>query len=219
MTTEKDLREKKRALRRNILNMRDSLSQTERMRASLLLTERILGHQWFYRSEVLLGFVDYGSEISTREILQEALKMGKKVYLPKIVTRTLDSSMDSQANVTTETVAAEHAVSVRTEMRFYRIESLSELEEGYKGILEPNGESEEYIYQPESAESTLMLMPGVVFDVLRNRIGYGKGFYDRYLSDKEELQIRTIGVGYKCQLVEEIPAEENDIKPYQVICV
>ena len=58
-----------------------------------------------------------------------------------------------------------------------------------------------------------------VFDKMRNRIGYGKGFYDRFLADKENLQLRAIGVGFACQLVEELPSEAWDIKPYQVICV
>ena len=60
----------KREIRREVLSGRDALSEAERMRGSLLLTERILGHQWFYRSEIILGFVNYGSEISTREILE-----------------------------------------------------------------------------------------------------------------------------------------------------
>ncbi len=64
-----------------------------------------------------------------------------------------------------------------------------------------------------------MLMPGVAFDKYRNRIGYGKGFYDKYLQDKKELSIRTIAIGHQCQMVEEIPVMDNDIKPGQIICV
>jgi len=50
-------------------------------------------------------------------------------------------------------------------------------------------------------------------------MGYGKGFYDRFLEDKPELQLRTIGIGHKCQMVDEVPSDEYDVKPYQVICV
>ena len=82
-----------------------------------------------------------------------------------------------------------------------------------------DGSSEEFQYDESLAESTLMLMPGVAFDSFRNRIGYGKGFYDRFLEEKMALQFRTIAVGFKCQMVDEIYAEENDIKPYQVIVV
>ena len=197
----------KREIRREILAKRDGMTENERTRASLILTERILGHQWFYRSEILLGFVNYGSEISTMEILEEALKSGKKLYVPKIVTVTENSDPDGESIVP------------KQEMLFYRVKSLADLTPGYKGIPEPDGTSEQFQYDASLAEKTLMLMPGVAFDMFRNRIGYGKGFYDRFLADKEELQLRTIGVGFKCQMVEEIPARENDIKPYQVIVV
>lgn len=179
-------------IRREVLNRRKLLSEPERTKASLMLTERMLGHQWYYLSEVLLGFVPYKSEIDTREILLDALKKGKKVYLPKVT---------------------------GDEMSFFRIFSLEELEEGYKGILEPDGKSERFVYNEVLAQRTLMIMPGVAFDPNRNRIGYGKGYYDRYLQEKEALQLRTIAVGYQCQMVEEIPAQETDIKPYQVLCV
>lgn len=182
----------KKVLRREILKLREALTTQERERASLILTERICGHQWFYLADTILGFVSYGSEIDTTGILQEALAKGKKVFVPKIVGEN---------------------------MVFYRIHSMEELSEGYKGIPEPAGDTERFCYEPEHSGKVLVLMPGAVFDLQRNRIGYGKGFYDRYLTDKPELQIRTIGVGYQCQLVEELPSEEWDIKPYQVICV
>lgn len=186
-------KESKQEIRKRILSCREALSPEERMRGTLLLTERILGHQWFYLSDFLLAYAGYGSEIGTEEILREALRKGKGVYLPKAQE---DGSM-----------------------RFYRIQSVEDLRPGFRGIPEPSGETEEYLYSPSVAERTLMLMPGVAFDGYRNRIGYGRGFYDRYLADKPELQLRTIGVGFRCQLVEEIPGEERDVRPYQVICV
>lgn len=186
-------KESKQEIRKRILACREALSPEERMRGTLLLTERILGHQWFYLSDFLLAYAGYGSEIGTEEILREALRKGKGVYLPKAQE---DGSM-----------------------RFYRIQSVEDLRPGFRDIPEPSGETEEYLYSPSVAERTLMLMPGVAFDGYRNRIGYGRGFYDRYLADKPELQLRTIGVGFRCQLVEEIPGEERDVRPYQVICV
>lgn len=184
------------SLRQKALKARDALSQEERRRGSLLITERILGHQWFYRSDVFLCFVSYGSEINTHELINEALRLGKRVYVPKV------------------TNASEKA-----EMRFYRMTNMSELAEGYKGIPEPTGLSEEYIYREAEAEQTLLLMPGAAFDGYRNRLGYGKGFYDRFLADKQALQFRTIAVGFQCQLVDKIPEREGDIRPCQVICM
>ena len=182
----------KKVIRKEILTLREQLTLEERCRGAMLLTERICGHQWFYLADTILGFVSYGSEIDTTGILQEALNKDKKVYVPKVVGE---------------------------DMEFYRIRSLEELTKGYKGILEPLGNTEIYQYQSGQTDKLLMLMPGAVFDLQRNRIGYGKGFYDRYLSEREELQLRTIAVGYKCQMVETLPANDWDIKPYQVICV
>jgi len=186
------LKSEKSKLRKQVLAVRDALTAQERRKAAFLLTERILGHQWFYLSEAILGFVSYGSEIDTGEILKEALRKGKKLYVPKVEGEN---------------------------MAFYRIFSLDELTEGYKGILEPEGAAELFRYEEQAADKTLMIMPGAVFDRQRNRIGYGKGFYDKYLADKEALRLRTIAVGFQCQLLNHIPAGAEDVKPCQVICV
>lgn len=182
----------KSQLRREVLKRRNELSTLERKRASCVLAERIIGHQWYYLSDSLLGFVPYGSEIDVTEILKDSLNKGKKLYLPKVL---------------------------GAEMQFFRVSSLEELEPGYKGIWEPKGDGEAFFYEEEMARRTLLLMPGVAFDQSCNRIGYGKGYYDKYLQDKELLRIRSIAVGFKCQMVEEIPSQELDIPPYQVITV
>lgn len=191
MSTE-EFREQKKKLRREVLARRAALSEKERERGKLLLTERILGHQWYYLSDSILCFVSYGSEICTTEILETALRDGKNVYVPKVEGR---------------------------KMQFYRIHSLAELKEGYKGIPEPEGDTERYVFDPENAANSLLLMPGSGFDPLGNRMGYGAGFYDRYLADKEALRLRSIAVGFLCQQVEHVPVEETDVKPYQVILV
>ena len=160
------------------------------------MTERILGHQWFYRSDIFLCYASYGSEIDTYELINEAICRKKLVFLPK-VTR----------------------VSEKPEICFYRVADLSELSPGYKGIPEPADNTREYVYDPADSERTLLLMPGVAFDRFRNRLGYGKGYYDGFLAKKDALCQRTIAVGFKCQLLEEIPPRTGDIRPYQVICV
>ena len=80
-------------------------------------------------------------------------------------------------------------------------------------------DTEKYEYAEKAAERTLMIMPGVAFDAGRNRIGYGKGFYDKYLQDKEALQFRTIAIGFGWLSDDRRHSgEENDIRPCQVIC-
>ncbi len=185
-----DIHSKKKAIRKEIINKRNSMSIQERARGDLLITDRIIGHQWFYRARVLLAFLNYGSEVRTDEIIEEALRKGKTVFVPRI--------------------AGE-------DMLFYRLESFDDLQEGYKGIREPSGTTECFDYETYKNSQMLLLMPGVAFDLYGNRLGYGKGFYDRFLADKELLRTYSIGIGYACQQVEDLPVDEHDIKPYQVL--
>lgn len=188
-------RQIRQEIRQIALAARERLSQEQRRKSSLLMTERILGHQFFYGSEIFLCFVSYGSEINTHELIEEALRLKKRVYVPKVT-----------------------KVSENPEMQFYKLTELSELEPGFRGIPEPAGDLEEYIYREAEVRQTFLLMPGAAFDGLRNRLGYGKGFYDNFLADKAALQLRTIAVGFQCQMVEEIPPREGDIRPCQVMC-
>ena len=64
-------------------------------------------------------------------------------------------------------------------------------------------------------ENTLIIMPGAVFDKTGNRIGYGGGYYDRYLEKHPEC--KTLAVCYDLQMVESIPAEDHDIKPGVIV--
>lgn len=184
--------ETKSEIRSQILRTRNALTEEERRRGASRLTEMLVGHPWYCSSDTVLCYADYGSEIGTGELIREALASGKRVFLPR--------------------VEGENMV-------FYRIGDLSELIQGYKGIPEPGGNSESYSASEEQAGKTLLLMPGVAFDRYRNRIGYGKGFYDRFLAHNPKLQERSIAVGFQCQMLEKIPAEETDIRPCQVICV
>lgn len=195
----------KKQIRREMLAVRDALSEEALRRASCLITERLLGHQWFYRAESLLCYVSYGSELDTHELLREALRLGKQVYVPRVLE---DHRMD-----------------------FFQIGSLEELRPGFRGIPEPPGQDSE-IYRAgggawdpasgegqEPRERTLLLMPGVAFDPYGRRLGYGGGYYDRYLAAHPEFFTCSIGIGHKCQMVEKLPVEETDCNPYQVILV
>lgn len=218
--------EKKR-IRHRVLALRDALTEREQRRASCLITERLLGHQWFYRAESLLCYVSCGSELDTGELVREALRLGKKVYVPRVGD---DHRMD-----------------------FFRIGAPEELQPGFHGIMEPPDTAQ--IYTGESTDAggdraaampekrALMLMPGVAFDRYGSRLGYGGGYYDRYLAAHPQFQTRlrlrdvndfrtasegaqecgaqayTIAIGHGCQLVEALPVEDTDRMPCQVILV
>lgn len=91
-------------------------------------------------------------------------------------------------------------------VRRYRQEELSV---GAFGICEPAGENLD-----DLSRIGLVIVPGMAFDSHRNRLGRGKGFYDKLLA---HIQAPTIGVAYDCQLVPEIPVAPHDIPMTQVI--
>ena len=88
------------------------------------------------------------------------------------------------------------------DIKFFAVDNPDMLEEGAFYIMEPVGGSE------PKAEHALVLVPGVVFDMDGNRIGYGKGYYDRYLSEHPNLV--TLGCAYELQVVESFPADGRD---------
>ncbi len=95
-------------------------------------------------------------------------------------------------------------------MDFYEIFSFSELKPGNFGVLEPSGEGIKIF-----DEKGLMIMPGAAFDRKRNRIGYGGGYYDRYLTAHAGLH--TIAAAFRFQIVDYIESEKTDVKPKIVV--
>ena len=99
----------------------------------------------------------------------------------------------------------------KTDMRFSEIHSLDELVLGYMGILEPEECAEAVNTAPD-----LVILPGVAFDRSHNRMGYGRGYYDRFLASIDP-DIAGIAVCFEAQIVDEIPAEETDIRADMII--
>lgn len=89
-------------------------------------------------------------------------------------------------------------------MRFIYIENMTQVEKGYAGIPEPIGDS-----PVAEDKSALVLMPGLAFTKKGDRMGYGGGFYDRFLA--EEPEHPTLALCYEFQVVEYLPTEEYDI--------
>ncbi len=96
------------------------------------------------------------------------------------------------------------------EIEIVRVQNLdSDMGQGYAGIPEPQGEASSEV--PE-----VILVPGVAFDEDGFRLGYGAGFYDRFLSRCEH--VRTIGVAYRFQVVRKLPHHDADIPVQRVVC-
>ena len=89
-------------------------------------------------------------------------------------------------------------------MEFFTISDLSDLKPGFRGIMEPDGSDPTHIF-PD-----IMIIPGLAFDIFGNRLGHGKGYYDRYLSTIPNTV--TVGLAFDEQIVSSIPAEITDVR-------
>nr|WP_294679978.1 5-formyltetrahydrofolate cyclo-ligase [uncultured Blautia sp.] len=99
---------------------------------------------------------------------------------------------------------------VGKDMIFHRLTDFSQLESGYFGIPEPREDGEVTRW-----EDALMIMPGVAFDKNCNRVGYGGGFYDRFL--EKHPKICRVAVSFSFQILEEVPTEPTDICPEIIV--
>lgn len=176
------MQEEKRTLRRSILKRREEMSLEEQLTLSHAIMEKAVAHYEFLQAEEILTYVNYKSEVNTKGIIEYAFLLGKKVYCPKV---TGDG-----------------------EMEFFEISSIKDLREGYKGILEPEKTCDRQ-WKP-SGKRTLLFMPGAVFDRQGHRIGYGKGFYDRFLEKTADCLEAKAALAYEMQVKEEIPFEQHD---------
>lgn len=177
---------RKQGIRSRYLGLRDNLSAGERRQKSREIWEHVKGDLKYQAARAVLVYMDYRSEVMTTGLVEELLAdPSKKVFAPK--------------------VEGMH-------IRFYEIKSLDELKKGYQGIREPE-ENPEKRFTPDMAAKleAVVLVPGAVFDRQRGRMGYGKGFYDRFLSDYRE--VYGIALSFSCQIAKEIPMEPHDRRP------
>lgn len=94
-------------------------------------------------------------------------------------------------------------------MEFFYIQNWDELSSGNWGIMEPTTDN------AACGDKVLVIIPGAVFDKGKNRIGYGKGYYDHYLEDHQNYQ--TMALAFELQMLENIPADAHDICPQIIV--
>ena len=185
----------KKELRKEVIARRNGLSPQERKEKSIQIVERVMSLEEFEKCNTILLYRSIRSEVETDAIYLEAKHLEKEIYVPRV-----------QGDV----------------MEFYRIDEVTEYEVSSFGIKEPKPEST-IAYRPKEDEKVFVVMPGVAFDKRGNRIGYGGGYYDKYLSKLVEsipLQnLCKVAVLFECQLVEEgrIKKETHDVSADYIV--
>lgn len=176
-------------LRKQILKIRNTLPPPKMFQDSQMICRYITSSSRFYRAKDILLYCNYGSEVRTDIIFEAAKAAGKNTYYPKVE---------------------------GDNMIFYRIDSLKDLSGGYHGIREPFKMDVSFRHPKSSYGSAIIIVPGTVFGRDGFRIGYGKGFYDRFLAFYPDLW--KIGICYSSQIVKNCPHDEFDVKMDEIIC-
>jgi 5-formyltetrahydrofolate cyclo-ligase len=179
-----DPQETKPSLRRRILGGRDAMDPRTRTALSRAIVRDIVGTSVYRRSEGVLAYASFGSELRTDEFVRHVLRQGKTLLLPRV---------DRQ----------------RGSLDVYRVrDPVRDLRVGTWGIREPRPDR---CARVGHHAIDFVLVPGVAFDARGARLGYGGGFYDKLLADGLSPGVWLVAGAFESQIVGEVPPEEHDV--------
>ena len=172
----------KAELRKQVLQEMKAISQEQKQFIDQTLTERLLHHPFYQEAKVIASYLSFPHEFQTQELIEQALKDGKKVLIPKTYPK---GRMDF--------VVYDPQQLVKTSF----------------GLLEPQGDLEVV----DASQIDLIHVPGLAFTTEGYRIGYGGGYYDRYL---KHITGHTLSTIYPCQ-IQDFSPENHDIPVQEVL--
>jgi 5-formyltetrahydrofolate cyclo-ligase len=177
----------KDTLRKKLLARRNREPEALREEKSNKIKEGLFSLKDFQKAKIILFYLAKGSEVRTHEAIREALARGKRVALPRVEGMELLLGEIKDIN--------------------------KEVQKGHFGILEPSEQCFKEVL-PDALD--LIILPGIIFDSRGGRVGYGKGYYDRFLK-KISHKVPVVGLAYHFQIVDGLPHQEHDIRVCKVI--
>ncbi|HUW22702.1 MAG TPA: 5-formyltetrahydrofolate cyclo-ligase [bacterium] len=189
------MEEKKRKIRQEFLKKRNNLSRDEIKSKSEKIEKELFSLPEFQRAKTVMFYVSFRSEVETEKMTRNALKLKKKIVIPVVHGEKI----------------------VVSEIKNLK----KELTKGSFGIKEPKKEFRRRVNQKEI---DLVVVPGVVFDKSGGRLGYGRGYYDRFLRSKSirsrmsrYRQCALIGLAFDLQIARKIPLVKRDMKVDKIV--
>ena len=167
----------KSELRRQIRDQKRAMTEAQIVSASRQLGEKFAACSQYQAARTIYGYMPYNQEVRTVPMLEQAMRDGKQVAVPKVYGDT---------------------------MRFILVTDLTQMEKSDFGIPEPIADGP-VANDPEA----LVLMPGLAFTARGDRMGYGGGYYDKFLA--AEPKHPTVALCYDFQLLQSLPTEAYDI--------
>lgn len=175
-----DIKSEKTELREAAIKMRNALEKDNKVDYDCEIESRVIAHKSFIYADAVFTYVSTEKEVDTLGLIHAAWAVGKTVAVPKC---------DRESNV----------------MIFYVIKSMDDLKPGYFGILEPD---EKKCEPAQSTANSLCIVPGLCFDAEGYRIGYGKGYYDRFLKSFNGI---SVGLCYSSGVKLKLPRGDYDV--------
>jgi 5-formyltetrahydrofolate cyclo-ligase len=172
----------KQEIRNKILDHREAIDINIRNQWDEGIFNNLINSEWYKKANTIFAFVSFKSEADTHKIIKHAIKDRKIICVPRIESK-------------------------QKGIEIFKIDGFNQLKKGYFGILEPD----ESCTEVDKKDIDLILMPGVAFDRQGGRVGYGAGFYDKFLSDMNN-NVNKIAVAYHFQVLHDIPMDEHDVR-------
>ncbi len=178
--------ETKKELRKRILNIRNNMLLEDVEKNSSIIMGKIFNTDIYKQSKVVFTYMDFNKEVMTSKLIKQMLCEKKRVIIP-------------------------YTDTMNTELIPSEITKEADLKLNSFGYYEPVS-----VMPVDTEEIDLVIVPGVVFDKQLNRIGFGKGYYDRILIKLNPNAVK-IAVAHDFQVLESIPTENHDIKMDMII--
>lgn len=172
------VKEKKKNLRKDIIAKRNKLSQTEISEKSKIIYEKFFSLEKVKKAQKFFIYYSIKSEVDTKSIINRLLAQNKTVTLPRI----------KNSN---------------SEMFLHKINSLNDLSNNGLSFLQPD----KNLPVIPAKDIEIAVIPGIAFDKLKWRLGWGGGYYDKFLSESHSF---SIGLSFDLQVVDELPTELHD---------
>ena len=172
----------KAELRKQVLQEMKAIPREQKQAMDQALTDQFLKHPFCQEAKVIATYLSFPHEFQTQELIEQALRDGKKVLIPKTYPK---GRMD------------------------FVVYNPQQLVKTSFGLLEPQGDLEVV----DASQIDLIHVPGLVFTTKGYRIGYGGGYYDRYL---KHFSGHTLSTVYPCQ-IQDFISENHDIPVEEVL--
>lgn len=160
---------------------------TDKIEKSRVITNKVMENKTYKNARLVALYKSLNTEVNTDELIKKSIIKGKEVALPRVE---------------------------NNELQFYKISSLNDkLTKSKFGVEEPAKNNESRV---DKNNIDLVIVPGLCFDKEKSRLGFGKGYYDRFLKNSN---LKTIAICFKEQIIQgtTIPTTNNDVKMQQII--